>query len=120
LGEDGEEVYDRAMRIDWVIPAARCAELAGDGTMSILGAGIDTLLLPTQALPTRCEMFLALRVAGPEDEWASGRHILSATLISPSGGKQEVMRHRLAPPPPRRITRKHPQTVVAHLDKPTA
>ena len=83
------------MRIDWVIPA-RYAELAGDGTMSILGGGIDTLLLPTRALPTPCEMFLALRVAGTEDEWASGRHGLTATLIFPSGRNEEVMYHRLA------------------------
>jgi hypothetical protein len=70
--------------------------------MSILGAGIDTLLLSTRALPIQCEMFLALRVAGTEDEWASGHHVLSATLINPSGNKQEVMRRRLAassPPP---------------------
>jgi hypothetical protein len=83
------------VRIDWVIPA-RYAELAGDGTMSILGAGVDTLLLPAGALPSRCEMFLALRVAGTQDEWASGRHVLSATLIFPSGTTQEVMRQRLA------------------------
>lgn len=83
------------MRVDWIVPA-RYAEIASDGTMSILGAGIDTLFIAAGDLPARCEMFLALRVAAADDEWGAEDHVLVTTLVDPSGTRQADKPHRLS------------------------
>jgi len=73
------------MRLDWIVPA-RYAEVAADGTMTIVGAGVDALYTSAE-LPVPVRMFLALRVAAPEDEWREDGHSLEVTLREPSGAE---------------------------------
>jgi hypothetical protein len=83
------------MRIDWLIPA-RYAELSGDGTMSILGGGVDTLLVPASALPGRLGIFLAMRVVGPAFEWRDTDHSHSVVVTDADGGEQLLFEDQLA------------------------
>lgn len=76
-----ERLDPRNLRLDWVVPC-RYAEVGGDGTMSILGAGLDTFWVEEEQLPAPLGVFLATRVAGSEDEWSTP-HPLSMRLLRP-------------------------------------
>jgi hypothetical protein len=79
------------MRLDWIVPA-RYAEVATDGTMTIVGAGVDALYTAA-GLPVSARLFLALRAAAPEDEWREDGHSIEITLLDPSGA--ECSRRRI-------------------------
>jgi hypothetical protein len=68
------------VRVDWVVPC-RYAETPGDGTATILGGGTDTFWVAE--LPAEIAIFLAMRVAGTEDEWRDETHSLSIKLVRP-------------------------------------
>ena len=87
------------VHIDWVV-AARAAEIRDDGTIDITGAGIDTLLVLSNSLPIPCEFTLALRVAGPMDEWREANHELTITRIDPTGASRHSDNVALAAPDP--------------------
>ena len=57
----------KPMRIDWVL-AARAAKVRDDGTIDVLGAGIDTLVRAIES-PTTVQVTLAMRLAGPARVW---------------------------------------------------
>ena len=75
------------MRLDWAL-SARYAEAPGDGTVTILGGGIDTFWVGE--LPAPIGIFLPMRVAAPEDEWREEGHELSVRLVRPDRA-EEVM-----------------------------
>jgi Family of unknown function (DUF6941) len=77
------------VRLDWVIPC-RYAELAGDGTMSVLGAGLDTFWVPEEQLPAPLGIFIATRVAGGEDEWLTP-HAFAVRLVSPDLAQEDLL-----------------------------
>jgi hypothetical protein len=76
------------MQIDWLIPS-RYAEVSGDGTVSVLGGGVDTLLVSPLKLPTQLGIFLAMRVAAPAYEWCEEGHVLSISITDP--GNEELI-----------------------------
>lgn len=77
------------MRVDWVVPCRYC-EIAGDGTMSVLGAGLDSYWLPDEQLPTAMGVFLATRVAGPEEEWATPT-AFAVRLVRPDLEQEDML-----------------------------
>lgn len=81
------------MRIAWLVPA-RYAEVSGDGTMSILGGGVDTLVLTAPVDPPILTVTLALRVVGSAREWLA-EHDLSVTVRDEAGTTRSVYKQRL-------------------------
>lgn len=59
--------------------------------MLIAGAGADTFRLHESALPRPTSLFLAMRIAGAEDEWAEGPLHLAITLIRPDLVEDEML-----------------------------
>lgn len=66
------------MRLAWVIPS-RYAEVADDGSMSILGGGIDTLVVSRLQNVSALSVVLAMRIAGTAREWFD-EHSLTVAL----------------------------------------
>jgi hypothetical protein len=72
------------MRIDWVL-AARAAKVRDDGTIDVLGAGIDTLVRAIES-PTTVQVTLAMRLAGPARVWRQPQ--LIRVTVQPDGGSE--------------------------------
>jgi hypothetical protein len=85
------------MRIDWLVPA-RYAELSSDGTMTIVGGGVDTLLVSVSKLPTRLGVFLAMRVAGNAASWRDTEHVVSIVVAGSDAQPHAVLSERLRIP----------------------
>lgn len=83
------------MRLDWAVPA-RYAEASGDGTATIIGAGIDSFWL--EEVPADIGLFLMIRVAGPRDEFEDD-HVLEIRLVTPERDEQEVLKAGFKAPP---------------------
>lgn len=79
------------MKIAWLVPC-RYAEPHSDGTMSIVGAGIDTFWLPEANLPAQVGFMLAVRVVGTDDEGLLDPHTLTIGLRRPTGEREEIVR----------------------------
>lgn len=77
------------MRVDWLIPC-RYAEPQGDGTMSIIGAGVDQFWLDETKLPAQIGLFLALRIVGTEED-VGVPHVLTIGLRRPSGEREGLV-----------------------------
>jgi hypothetical protein len=68
----------------------RYAEMAGDGTLSMLGVGQDIYFVPDEALPATMGTFLAVRIAGGEDEWIGAQeHRFALKVIHPEDLSEE-------------------------------
>jgi hypothetical protein len=109
------------LRLDWIVPA-RYAENSADGTMVLLGAGSDTLWIPVDQMPAQVALFLALRIAGPEDEWQEGGHSLAIALRRPDGEETEGLRLDLKMDelPPLRVPGQEPSLLLSSPQQWTA
>ena len=84
------------MRVDWAIPC-RYAEVARDGTATLVGGGIDSMWAVT--LPHRATVVLLLRLVGPEDEFEEGAP-LEVRLVDPWSRATPVLARSVAAAPP--------------------
>ena len=83
------QLAPRLVRVEWLL-ACGYAEMAGDGTLSILGAGQDIYFVPDEALPATPGTFLAVRIAGGEDEWIGGQeHRFALKVVHPDDLSEE-------------------------------
>jgi hypothetical protein len=88
-----------ALRVDWAL-VCRYGEVSADGTATLVGAGMDALLL--EEVPSEVGVFLMLRVAGQPDEFEEA-HELAVTLIDPERDERELLSISFGPmegPPP--------------------
>lgn len=77
------------MRVDWLVPC-RYAEQAGDGTLAMVGAGMDIFFVPEENLPATLSLFLGTRLCGTEDELADEqRHTFAFKLLRPADIEEE-------------------------------
>lgn len=74
------------MRIDWLV-LARYAAPPKFGTMNILGAGLDTLLLSDAQFPLTLQAYLAMRLVASVSEWSTS-HDLAILVTDPNGRTQ--------------------------------
>jgi hypothetical protein len=81
------------MRIAWVVPA-RSAEVSEDGTIDVVGGGLDTLFVKGLPELTSLGVILAMRVAGPAREWLSS-HTIAVLLTDDAGAEEVVFQQRL-------------------------
>jgi hypothetical protein len=92
---------ERDMRLDWLV-IAHDAEVLNTGTIDILGAGLDTFVLPATNAPAELQLYVALRVVAPFHEWTQSGHHLTTTVLTPSGEQRSGYRLHLqetqAPP----------------------
>ena len=72
------------MELEWVLPALD-ARLNDSGTIDIVGAAIDTLLLSRVTLPVELKLTIAGRVRGPMREWQEAGHSLRLAMRDPAG-----------------------------------
>ncbi len=84
------------MRLAWVI-ASRYAEVGDDGSMGILGGGIDTLVVSRLRDVSALSLVLAMRVAGTAGKWYE-EHVLTVVLKSPTDTDQVTYERRIAIP----------------------
>lgn len=74
------------MQFDWII-IAQYAEVTEQGTMNIVGAGIDSLLVGKGSFPVEGELYIAARIVARMEEWRAPGHKLGIRLIAPDGRK---------------------------------
>jgi hypothetical protein len=80
------------VRVDWAIPC-RYAEVARDGTATLVGAGIDSMWVPS--LPHEMSLFLVLRFVGAEDEFEAGTWF-EVRLVDPKLRETQVATRAVA------------------------
>lgn len=85
------------MRVDWIL-LARYAETTADGTMNVLGAGLDTLLFARGTLPAAGDLYVAMRLVAPMQQWRESGHVMSTFVVTPDGERHKGHRIPLREP----------------------
>ena len=86
------------MELEWAL-LARLAQLRADGTIDIVGAGTDALLV--DALPVEVGIVFAGRIRAPINEWMEPGHSLVVVVSSPAREltqRRETLREGRPPP----------------------
>lgn len=80
------------MKVDWAVPC-RYAETPGDGTATMLGAGIDSMWL--DEIPAEVGFFLMLRITGADYEFESEIK-LEVRLVAPDQDESTILKMGLS------------------------